>query len=365
MTWVRTVGTCCLVAVLAAALHLAAPAAAQDQAEDPSQDREAVLQELFLLNRRLEESRATLAGLEEQLGEVGAREQEALVRLAALQADLQRRREQYGRRLRYYREHGMRAPWILLFSSKSLPDLLWRLDALQEIMEYDARLARELVAAQEATAAEARRLADVRAEAEELRAAQEAEVAALEAAIAEKEAILAGLGDRRAEVEEALAAVETDWQTSAMPVLEALGEALQGIGTQGIRPDDVRVSLFPPGAVVTITADRLNEVLLSYEELSGLRVELDDDEDELLLSGYFDEVPLEIAGGFSVLPGGKLRFEPSLLRVRDFAVPRTAVDAIVADGYLDIDVSPMVQPPLALTAVDVVGGALIIRAGLR
>lgn len=359
MRWLRTVGVCCIVAVLAASLRLGAPAA---RAAEP--DREAVLQELFLLNRRLEEARTALADLEVQLGEAAAREEQARTELDRLQADLARLKEQYGRRLQYYREQGNRGFWILLFSAKSLPDLLWRLDALEQVMAYDARRARELMTTQARVSEEAQRLAELQAEAERLRETQLARVAELEAAIAEREAILAGLGEQRAAVEEELAAVEADWQASAMPVLEALGLALQGIGTGGLEPDDVRFSLFPPSAVVTVTADSLNEVLTGYPGLAGLHVELDDDDDLFLLSGVFDEVPLEIAGGFAVLPDGKLRFEPSLMQVREFPVPLSAVAQMVADGYLDIDVSPMVQP-LRLTGIDVVDGALIIRAGLR
>jgi len=359
MRWVRTVGVCCIVAVLAAGLRLAAPAARAGEF-----DREAVLQELFLLNRRLDEARAALGDLEVQLTESAAREEQARAELERLQSDLSRLKAQYGRRLQYYREQGNRGFWILIFSSRSLPDLLWRLDALQQIMAYDARKAQELMAAQDKVAEEAQRLADLQAEAERLRETQLAHVAELEAAIAEKETILAGLGDQRAAVEEELAAVEADWQSSALPVLEALGLALQEIGTGGLQPDDVRFSLFPPGAVVTVSADSLNGVLVGYPELAGLHVVLDDEDDLFLLTGVFDAVPLQIAGGFSVLPDGKLRFEPSLLQVREFSVPGNAVAQIVAGGFLDIDIGPMVQP-LKLTGIEVVDGALVIRAGLQ
>lgn len=358
MRWVRTVGVCCIVAVLAAGLRLAAPAARAQEF-----DRESVLQELFLLNRRLEEARTALADLEVRLDEAAAREEEARAELERLQADLARLKAQYGRRLQYYREQGNRGFWFLLFSSKSLPDMLWRLDALQQIMDHDARKARELMATQATVEEEAQRLVELQIEAERLRETQVAQVAELEAAIAEREAILAGLGDQRAEVEEELAAVEDDWQSSAMPVLEALGLALQEIGTGGLEPDNVRFSLFPPGAVATVSADSLNEVLLRYPELAGLHIAMDDEEDLFLLSGVFDAVPLEIAGGFAVLPDGKLRFEPSLLQVRDFSVPGDAVAQIVAGGFLDIDVGPMVQP-LKATGIEVIDGALIIRAGL-
>lgn len=327
-------------------------------------DREAVLQELFMLNRRLEEARSALADLEARLREVAAEEEKALADLARLEDELAARKEQYGRRLRYYREQGNRGPWLLLFSARSLPDFLWRLDALKQIMAYDARLARELRDAQVALAAQAERLAEARAAADRLRAEQQAQVAELEAAVAEKEAILASLGEERADVEKALAAVEADWQQSALPVLGALGQALQELGTARLKPDDIRFSLFPPGATVVITEERLNAYLGDYDELADLRVDLVGEEEAFVLSGVFADVPVEISGGLRVLPDGKLRFEPSLLQVREFRVPEAIIAQIVADGLLDIDVSAWVSP-LTLTGVQLSDGRLTIRAGLR
>ncbi|MFS8639385.1 MAG: hypothetical protein LOD90_00965 [Symbiobacteriaceae bacterium] len=327
-------------------------------------DREAVLQELFMLNRRLEEARSVLADLEARLRQVAAEEEKALADLARLEDELAARKEQYGRRLRYYREQGNRGPWLLLFSARSLPDFLWRLDALKQIMAYDARLARELRDAQVALAAQAERLAEARAAADRLRAEQQAQVAELEAAVAEKEAILASLGEERADVEKALAAVEADWQQSALPVLGALGQALQELGMAGLKPDDIRVSLFPPGATVVITEERLNAYLGDYDELADLRVDLVGEEEAFVLSGVFADVPVEISGGLRVLPDGKLRFEPSLLQVREFRVPEAIIAQIVADGLLDIDVSAWVSP-LTLTGVQLSDGRLTIRAGLR
>lgn len=327
-------------------------------------DREAVLQELFMLNRRLEEARSALADLEARLREVAAEEEKALADLARLEDELAARKEQYGRRLRYYREQGNRGPWLLLFSARSLPDFLWRLDALKQIMAYDARLARELRDAQVALAAQAERLAEARAKADRLRAEQQAQVAELEAAVAEKEAILASLGEERADVEKALAAVEADWQQSALPVLGALGQALQELGTAKLKPDDIRFSLFPPGATVVITEERLNAYLGDYDELADLRVDLVGEEEAFVLSGVFADVPVEISGGLRVLPDGKLRFEPSLLQVREFRVPEAIIAQIVAEGLLDIDVSAWVSP-LTLTGVQLSDGRLTIRAGLR
>lgn len=366
----RLLGLLCLIALVVAAPGpwprgaVSVPGLRPWAAAAELPDREAVLQELFVLNRRLEEAREALAAVEARLAEVAAQEETALADLDRLEAELAGRRQQYGRRLRYYREQGNRGPWVLLFSAGSLADFLWRLDALKQIMAHDARLARELSETQRAVAAQAERLAEARAEADRLRAEQLARVAELEEAIAEREAILAGLGDERDQVEEALAAVEADWQESALPVLAALGLALQEIGPAGFEPDDIRYSLFPPGAVATISEERLNDFLGDYEELADLRVDLVGEEEAFVLSGLFEDVPLEISGGFLVLPDGRLRFEPSRLQVREFRVPERIIREIVAEGWLDIDLSAMVSP-LTLTGVELADGRMTIRAGLR
>lgn len=326
-----------------------------------AQDREAVVQQLFSLNRQLEETRAALSDLEQRVQEVSARQAEAQARYDQLEAERLVRKERYGRRLRIYREQGSRAPILLLFSAKSLADFLWRLDALQQILEYDARLARELQELQAAVRVEESTLADARSEVERLRAEQQERAAELERAIAEQEAILASLGDERQEVETALAAVEQDWQVSAQPVLEALGTALQEMGTGQFEPDDLRVTFLPPGAVVTISEQTLNDYFHGHPALANLEVSLS--ADELELAGTFEAVPVQIAGGFSVLPTGLLRFEPTMMQVREFTLPEDVIGQIVAEGQLDIDISDVVQP-LSLRAIQVTDGVMTLRAGM-
>ena len=79
--------------------------------------------------------------------------------------------------------------------------------------------------------------------------------------------------------------MEADWQQSALPVLDALGQALQELGRRGLQPDDLRFSLFPPGAVATITEERLNAYIGDYDALAGLRVDLVGEEEAFVLSG--------------------------------------------------------------------------------
>jgi hypothetical protein len=328
----------------------------------PEPDEAAVLQELFTLGRDLERTREAIAGLDEQRLALerqiaGARTERD--RLAALRRE---RQAQLGRRLRVWREQGQVALVGALVSARSLENFLTRLEWVRMILDRDSRLIREVRGLQDAVAVQERTLQAAEAELAGARAALAADERKLGAAIAEREALLVSLRDRRTEVEAQLQDIERVWAEKARPVLESLGATLLTVDPADFQPDSIAVSLFPPGATATITEEGLARFFSRTPALRDLTFHIGTE--FATMQGQFEGAPVKIAGKFQVVGKSVLRFEPRVVRIRDFDVPAQALQELPGQGQVEIDVGVMINP-WALKDVTMREGELQIRAGLK
>lgn len=323
-------------------------------------EEQAALTELFTLNRELEAARAALQEMD-QRGELLAQDLED-IRLELDEIEVQEAAEQkqVGRRFRYLQRHGGISILAVLLNAESLRDFMDRVEAVSFMMDQDAALLAEYRRVTTAAAEQEALLASRQQEWSELRSAQAQREETLAAAVAEKEAILVGLKDRRADVEAALAKVEADWSVAAMPVLEALGSALLTLDTDSLEPDELQVTLLPPGAVVHISTDRLNQFLQNNAELRGMAFAVDSE--AVSLAGEFGGVPVKVQGKAVILEANVLQFRPTLMQVRNFTVPQAVMDEMVAEGWLDIDLSGMADS-WSIKKVWTEQDELLLRAG--
>lgn len=324
-------------------------------------EEKAVLGELFTLNRSLEETRAALAELDLQGAEISRQLNETRILLQSLKARQQEREVFLGRRLRYMQEEGSLAPFFVLFNAETLSDFLDRLESVTWLMERDAALLQEMRSLKAAVAEQEQALADRQAEWAEVRADHAEREQELAAAVAEKEALLQSLQGRRAAVEAMLARVEEDWTAAAMPILDALGSSLLTVDMAAFQPDSLEVSLFPPGAVVHITEESLNQFLQGHVDLKGMAFRLE--EGEINLEGEYGGVPVRVRGGFVMLQQNVLQYQPTEIQVRDFTVPERVSAEMLASGWMDIDLSTLIRP-WVVKDVQALKGELVLRAGL-
>ena len=313
----RRIGLWLLTGLLALCLLPQAPARAEP---DPEQ---AVLTELFTLNRTLQEVRLRIAALQAE-AERATQEQ---ARLEAERDRLERLRQErlavFGQRARYYSERGTLAPVGVLLAAGSLPEFLDRLELITYAMQRDAKLLAELRdlkgrAEQHSQAASAQR-------AEAVRLAEQArtEEARLTAEVTRREQLLADLQGQRAAVEAQLAVLEHAWETAAMPVLASLGEAMLELDVAAFTPDSIGFSLLPPGANIRISEITLNRFFGASPALGRLTFLLLPG--EVLLEGEYGGVPVRVKGRFLVANRTLLRYEPLLMEVDGFADRKSVV----------------------------------------
>jgi hypothetical protein len=349
-----------LLAMLLAVAVLAVTApSAPVRAEEPNE--QAVLSELFTLNRSLEEARAEITKLDGQMQENARQQDQARTERDRLAVQRRQRQNFFERRVRYIYEHGSFGSFAVLLGADSLSDFLERLDMVTFILRRDADVMHELRQLTTAVEEQGRALAQRQAELAELQANQRSREQELTAAIGQKEAILAGLQDQRAAVEQRLDNLEQVWTTTAEPVLASLGTSLKGVDMAEFQADSTQVTLFPPGAAVRISQETLNGFFGKKADLRGLLFRIAPG--DVSMEGDYTGTALRIHGIFTVQGKTVLRYEPKEIKVGDFTVPEKITDAILAAGTLDIDMSRIVSP-WSLKGVSAEAGYLLFRAGL-
>ncbi len=336
----------------------------ESSASEATKAEQAVVAEIFSLNRTLEDTRAQIAKLDVQITDVTQQESAAAAERDRLETKHKVRQAQFAVRMRYYSEEGNWAPVGFLLNSGSFSDFLFRLDVLQAILEQDARLIRELRSLKAAVVEQARVLASKRAELTDLRTRQSAEETKLQAEIARKESILSGLKESRAGVEAKVGVLEQVWATAARPVLEAFGRVLQTVALKitDLSPDSVQFSLVPPGATVKVLEASLNRFIQRESDLKGLNFRLLPNQANL--EGTFSGVKVEILGRFILKGKAVLRYEPREIRFQDFTLPQSVTDELLAAGRLDMDYSSLVGM-WAVKEIAMEDGTLVVKAGLK
>jgi hypothetical protein len=336
--------------------------AGAEPAAPPTPEEQAVLQELFTLGRSLDETRAAIDQANARLAELEGQRTAAAVERDRLEVRRRERQAVFGRRLRYYQEQGRLAPLAVLMGSSSFLDFLSRIDMLNQILAQDARLIAELRGLRAGVAEQEQKLRAAAEEQEKVRAALLADQAKLTRAIADREAILASLKEKRAAVEAELASLERVWEQQALPVLVALATTLQTVDPGAFAPDDISLSLFPPGATAVISSKSLNAFFGQRAELKGLTFQIAPA--AVSLAGQFEGTPVAIGGQFVVAGKTVLRYEPKDVRIGDFAVPPQSLSSLLASSHIDIDVSSMISP-WALKDVQMRQDELRIKAGIK
>jgi hypothetical protein len=351
-----------LALVLAAVAPRAGAVPAEPADATPPAEEQAVLQELFTLGRKLEETQAAIDKVSAEIAQTAARQSDAAAERTRLDSRRRERQAQLVRRLRAYQVSGRSAPFAVLFGSTSFVDFLSRLDLLGQILDRDARILADLRSLKTAVAAREEELKSATERLSALRTDLAKEEAKLQLEITTREAVLASLQERRAAVEAQLASLETAWETQGEPVLLALGSTLKAVDPATFEPDEVTFSLLPPGATAVISAESLTRFFAQVKELQGLTVQLVPG--NVLIAGQFDGAPIRIGGHFAVAGKTTLRYEPQEIQIRDFVVPPESIAALLAETQIDIDLAEMLSP-WVLKSVDVNKDEIRIRSGIK
>jgi hypothetical protein len=330
----------------------------------PSDAEKAVLAQLFALNRTLEGLQTTISDFDVRIAGLVLQSHEFQVERDSLEAQRLTRKAQYAERVRYTYEQGPLTPIAFLFSSKSFPEFLSRLDSLVWLLKQDSRLLASLRELKLTVEEKDRAIATQRTTLVSLRDEQVGAVNRLQSEIADKEAILVSLKEQRGGIEAQLSELEVRWNRDAKPVLDHLGESLKALSDHlgEFHPDAVDFTLVPPGATVRITDRTLNQFFAKVSDLQGLNFVMVPD--QVIMAGEFGGTKLRIEGRFRVTGKTVLRYEPTSIYVQELKAPASVTNALIASGKLDIDLATIVNP-WRLQSVTIKPGEMSLKAGAQ
>jgi peptidoglycan hydrolase CwlO-like protein len=354
--------------LLLLALLAGAGARAADPTPTPAEanavriQEEAVLVELFALNRAREKSQARLAELAIEQRATTEHRVQLQSEIQIKEAAYQQLRKRLANRLRALQEGGRLNPIAILFGADSLASFLDRIEALQLLLNHDRQLMAEVRQTQAELNRQVAELQATEARLAQLAADERTTEAKLSAAISQKEAILSSLREARAQIEARLAELEQAW--AAVPgLLQSLAKSLADAtaSADGFEPDEVSVSYFPPGATSIVSAGRLNELLRRQTDLRGLAFRFDPARVEL--GGQFGQAQIDLTGAFSIIGRGAIRFTPTQMRLQGIAVPADVLAEALGRTPLEIDLTRWIEP-FHLLEVRLQEGSIRVRAGL-
>ena len=142
----------------------------EKQLDALSEDKAEVLQRRKLLDQQVANTSAQIQNIETQIAEYAALINQTAEELAQTEQQEAEQYELFCKRVRAMEEQGTVDYWSVLFRANSFSDLLSRLDAVNEIMEYDQRVIDQLKALQVEIAEKKASLEDSKAQTEAAKA---------------------------------------------------------------------------------------------------------------------------------------------------------------------------------------------------
>ena len=142
----------------------------EKQLDALSEDKAEVLQRRKLLDQQVANTSAQIQNIETQIAEYTALINQTAEELAQTEQQEAEQYELFCKRVRAMEEQGTVDYWSVLFRANSFGDLLSRLDAVNEIMEYDQRVIEQLKALQVEIAEKKASLEDSKAQTEAAKA---------------------------------------------------------------------------------------------------------------------------------------------------------------------------------------------------
>ena len=205
-----------------------------------AKNKNAAVEQKFLLEEKITVLRQEIAVSEETIQLLGEEIAVKEVELAEAQAEEAKYYDEFCQRVRMMEERGEISYWAVLFNANSFADLLDRVNAISEVVDYDNMIMDELEAARIAVAeAKADLEANKKAE-EETKAALTAQKADLEKQEAAVEAVIGQITSQSAVYEEKLHDLEDDSDALAKQIAQAEATYAAQIAAQKKAEEEAR-----------------------------------------------------------------------------------------------------------------------------
>lgn len=299
------------------------------------------LQEIMLLEVRLQETRRYLSELNAGVVELEHQVQAARRETLEKQADLVRQRKQLEYWLTFIYRHGFMPYMEVLVGASSYADFVSRWYLLKALLDYGAGLVKSTAAAAaEVQKKQAEVEAKLQAIIQKRREAQEA-LASIEKLLEQKQAALA-----RAEASGDQATVEMAkrWENE-LPDLQYLLSHFSQLPWQSVEPDSVQVDYQVLRVLATVSAESLTRAMATDARLARMEVEID--REGVIIRGHDPDFALT---GRVSASDNRVYFHPIRLVFAGVDVGPEVVTTMVADYQLYFTF-PRVFPGLRLESI--------------
>lgn len=301
-----------------------------------SEQEKATLAELFALSDALQRSEAELSRLQQDQIKLQKDVRQAKQAWQKAQNTYLSTRDHATQALRVLQRLGPVSYLEVLVGSSTLKDLWHRLNLLSAAVGginrnlYRLQADRDRMAEQkEALLAKQDKLAQIVAET----AAQVAEIKDL---MADKEAVLAGLGSRRAYFEQKLAEIETLWVQEIKPFLVSAGQEFSRLLSDDSQDvSGVSLKLTDQGLALTVPWQEINSRLLKSPILRGTSLAMDGEQVKMEIPDH----SLILRGQFVVDQGVAVRYQVEQVLLAGIAVSEEAVAELAKDQPIKADFS--------------------------
>lgn len=182
----------------------------EQQLDALSDDKAEVLQRRKVLDQQVANTSAQIQNIETQISEYSALINQTAEELAETERQEEAQYELFCKRVRAMEEQGTVDYWSVLFRANSFGDLLSRLDAVNEIMEYDQRVIADLKALQVEIEAKKVSLEDSKAQSEAAKAELVSKKKELDAQRQEAIALIQKIQSNESQYQSALNALDAE-----------------------------------------------------------------------------------------------------------------------------------------------------------
>lgn len=209
----------------------------EKQLDALADDKAEVLARRKLLDEQVSNTSAQIQNVEAQIAEYSALITQTEAELAEAEQQEAEQYELFCKRVRAMEEQGRVDYWSVLFRASSFTDLLSRLDAINEIMEYDQRVIDQLKALQEEIAAKKATLEESKAQSEAAKAELVTKKKELDAQRQEAIALIQKIQNNESQYQSTLNALDAEEERIQADIVKkskelAAQQAAQGKPTQ-------------------------------------------------------------------------------------------------------------------------------------
>ncbi len=311
----------------------------QERLTEITQEEKEILQQLFDITQEIDEAQRQ----EEEVAKEAALLSEEITTISNR---LKKEEESYNNKrgilqevLRGYQRRGAASYLHVIISSRSLGDLLKRLNIIREFTRGSGVLLQELEESKEGLQTEGALLEERRAKLENLELELKDRIAENQRLTEELEVSLVALGEEGQYYQENLQLLQKEWRELSLS-LTGLRETITNVIKAGsLSPDVLKITYSLFNARVAIEEQDFNSIFKGNSTLSMLEFKFI--EDKVIMS--VPEKGLELMGSFTVRSGNNLELMVEGGHFYDMPLKQESIDDLFKEGPIIIDLSPITE----------------------